>query len=202
LRAVKCVYGANGNICIIKLRAPTRGGKGEEIARGYESRVNAVQCFARGVAPATRISYLRGDANGMPGRKRNSKGDYIGAYVSGKVKETLRDRAAAENRTLSQEITRILEEAVKGSRVSSALDRRAPDSGPRRRDSDPLPRRRKDDLPYVPSSASEEGEQIAAKVPGNARQYFGTWDSSDERSADNERIDLDLAREYDGPPQP
>jgi hypothetical protein len=32
--------------------------------------------------------------------------------------------------------------------------------------------------------------------PGMARRRFGAWDSGDERSADNERIDLDLAREY------
>lgn len=32
---------------------------------------------------------------------------------------------------------------------------------------------------------------------GKARRYFGAWDSSDERSADNERIDRDLASEYD-----
>lgn len=32
--------------------------------------------------------------------------------------------------------------------------------------------------------------------PGNARRHFGAWDSGDERSADNDRIDLDLAREY------
>lgn len=31
---------------------------------------------------------------------------------------------------------------------------------------------------------------------GRARRHFGAWDSGDERSADNDRIDLDLAREY------
>ncbi len=30
-------------------------------------------------------------------------------------------------------------------------------------------------------------------------QFFGTWDSGDENSADNERIDADLAREYEAP---
>ncbi|MFL6207404.1 MAG: hypothetical protein ACJ74W_01050 [Pyrinomonadaceae bacterium] len=30
----------------------------------------------------------------------------------------------------------------------------------------------------------------------NFEQYFGAWDSEDENSADNERIDADLAREY------
>jgi len=28
------------------------------------------------------------------------------------------------------------------------------------------------------------------------RSFFGIWDSGDPRSADNERIDADLAREY------
>jgi len=29
------------------------------------------------------------------------------------------------------------------------------------------------------------------------RSFFGIWDSGDPRSADNDRIDNDLAREYD-----
>jgi hypothetical protein len=36
-----------------------------------------------------------------------------------------------------------------------------------------------------------------AGEPGKARRHFGAWDSGDERSADNERIDRDLASEYD-----
>lgn len=32
---------------------------------------------------------------------------------------------------------------------------------------------------------------------GIARRHFGVWDSGDVRSADNERIDRDLEREYD-----
>ena len=44
----------------------------------------------------------------------NRKGVFIGAYVPNDLKETLRRRAAAEHRTLSQEITRILTEAVHG----------------------------------------------------------------------------------------
>ena len=31
---------------------------------------------------------------------------------------------------------------------------------------------------------------------GGVEQLFGSWDSGDENSADNERIDADLAREY------
>ena len=38
----------------------------------------------------------------------NRKGVFIGAYVPNELKESLRRRAAAEHRTLSQEITRIL----------------------------------------------------------------------------------------------
>ena len=38
------------------------------------------------------------------------------------------------------------------------------------------------------------GAVQAEKAPGKARRHFGAWDSGDERSADNERIDRDLAR--------
>jgi hypothetical protein len=87
----------------------------------------------------------------------NRKGVFIGAYVPADLKESLRKRAAAEHRTLSQEITRILEEAVKGPRLPPGfVDRRAPGSPARRRNSDPLPRRRKDDLPYTPPSGEEQ----------------------------------------------
>jgi hypothetical protein len=87
----------------------------------------------------------------------NRKGVFIGAYVPAELKESLRRRAAAEHRTLSQEITRILEEAVKGPRLPPGfVDRRAPNSPARRRQSDPLPRRRRDDLPYNQSEPNEE----------------------------------------------
>ena len=49
-----------------------------------------------------------------PREMANRKGVFIGAYVPNHLKESLRRRAAAEHRTLSQEITRILEEAVHG----------------------------------------------------------------------------------------
>jgi hypothetical protein len=79
----------------------------------------------------------------------NRKGVFIGAYVPNELKESLRRRAAAEHRTLSQEITRILTEAIHGrSLPPGSIDRRVPDgSTPRRRASDPPVRRRKDDLP-------------------------------------------------------
>ncbi len=86
----------------------------------------------------------------------NRKGVFIGAYVPNELKESLRRRAAAEHRTLSQEITRILTEAVHGrSLPPGSIDRRSPDSGPRRRNSDPLPRRRAYDVPYgTPEAAA------------------------------------------------
>ena len=78
----------------------------------------------------------------------NRKGVFIGAYVPNQLKEALQQRARAEHRTLSQEITRILEEAIKGRRLPPGfVDRRNEGSGPRRRVSDPLPRRREGDLP-------------------------------------------------------
>ncbi len=67
----------------------------------------------------------------------NRKGVFIGAYVPNHLKESLRRRAAAEHRTLSQEITRIrdcLQEALIGvpkNRNHAAARRiRHPDAGP------------------------------------------------------------------------
>ena len=34
------------------------------------------------------------------------------------------------------------------------------------------------------------------KKKGDITRFFGSWDSGDPNSADNERIDADLAREY------
>jgi hypothetical protein len=87
----------------------------------------------------------------------NRKGVFIGAYVPAELKRALQQRAVSEHRTLSQEITRILEEAVKGPRLPpNFVERRAPNQRPRRRDSDPLPRRRRDDLPGPGGKAGEE----------------------------------------------
>jgi hypothetical protein len=62
----------------------------------------------------------------------------------------LQQRARAEHRTLSQEITRIVEEEIKGRRLPHGfVDRRADTSGPRRRATDPVPRRREGDVPPV-----------------------------------------------------
>ncbi len=80
----------------------------------------------------------------------NRKGVFIGAYVPNELKESLRRRAAAEHRTLSQEITRILVEAVHGKGLpTGSVDRRDNTTIPRRRSTDPPTRRRSDDLPYI-----------------------------------------------------
>jgi plasmid stability protein len=82
----------------------------------------------------------------------NRKGVFIGAYVPNELKESLRRRAAAEHRTLSQEITRILTEAIHGRGLPpGSIDRRKMESTPRRRSTDPAPRRRVVDVPYVSS---------------------------------------------------
>jgi plasmid stability protein len=86
----------------------------------------------------------------------NRKGVFIGAYVPNELKESLRRRAAAEHRTLSQEITRILTEAIHGRGLPpGSIDRRKIESTPRRRSTDPAPRRRAHDVAYVsPDNAS------------------------------------------------
>ena len=82
----------------------------------------------------------------------NRKGVFIGAYVPNELKESLRRRAAGEHRTLSQEITRILVEAVHGQGLPpGSVDRRNTTAIPRRRSTDPPIRRRADDLPYIAS---------------------------------------------------
>jgi plasmid stability protein len=87
----------------------------------------------------------------------NRKGVFIGAYVPNELKESLRRRAALEHRTLSQEITRILVEAVHGKGLPvGSVDRRESTTVPRRRATDPLPRRRAEDLPYI---APDENKQ-------------------------------------------
>lgn len=86
----------------------------------------------------------------------NRKGVFIGAYVPNELKESLRRRAAAEHRTLSQEITRILVEAVHGKGLpTGSVDRRNNNTIPRRRATDPLPRRRSEDLPFVGTEKEE-----------------------------------------------
>jgi len=80
----------------------------------------------------------------------NRKGVFIGAYVPNELKESLRRRAAAEHRTLSQEITRILTEAIHGKGLpAGSIDRRQTQSSPRRRSTDAQPRRRTNDILYA-----------------------------------------------------
>ena len=87
----------------------------------------------------------------------NRKGVFIGAYVPNELKESLRRRAAAEHRTLSQEITRILVEAVHGKGLpTGSVDRRNSTTIPRRRATDPMPRRRSEDLPYIAPEDSKK----------------------------------------------
>jgi hypothetical protein len=106
----------------------------------------------------------------------NRKGVFIGAYVPNDLKETLRRRAAAEHRTLSQEITRILTEAVHGKTLPpGAIDRRNPvSSQPRRRDSDPPDRRRRDDVPYKGAEAA--AADSVARSSGNSNSSGTTGD--------------------------
>ena len=88
----------------------------------------------------------------------NRKGVFIGAYVPNELKESLRRRAALEHRTLSQEITRILVEAVHGQGLpAGSVDRRNQNQSiPRRRATDPPERRRSEDLPYIPPENSKK----------------------------------------------
>lgn len=87
----------------------------------------------------------------------NRKGVFIGAYVPNHLKDSLKRRAAAEHRTLSQEITRILEEAVHGKGLpAGSIDRRTRESQPRRRSTDPTPRRRAGDEPFTGGSRATD----------------------------------------------
>jgi len=87
----------------------------------------------------------------------NRKGVFIGAYVPTELKDSLQRRAATEHRTLSQEITRILTEAVHGQGLPvGSIDRRTNNTIPRRRATDPAPRRRSEDLPYVAADKSKD----------------------------------------------
>src|SRR6266545_2073424 len=99
----------------------------------------------------------------------NRKGVFIGAYVPNHLKESLRRRAAAEHRTLSQEITRILEEAVHGKGLPpGSVDRRNRESTPRRRATDPVPRRRK----FQPGNSLEISCHCCAVCSPNSTSVF------------------------------
>jgi len=84
------------------------------------------------------------------------KGVLIGAYVPPEMKEALKRRAMLQHRTLSQELIRILAEAL-GQPVPGTPDRRSDASTPRRRSTDPYPRRRTTDL--IPGTTLEAVSQ-------------------------------------------
>jgi hypothetical protein len=105
------------------------------------------------------LTSLINEAERETAKMANRKGVFIGAYVPNHLKESLRRRAAAEHRTLSQEITRILEEAVHGKGLPpGSVDRRTRESTPRRRATDPAPRRRNVDVSYTPSGKKSDDE--------------------------------------------
>jgi hypothetical protein len=74
------------------------------------------------------------------------------------LKEDLQRRANTEHRTLSQEVTMILERAVYGAKPPAQLERRGTESRPRRRADDPSERRRRDDLPVSLEEAAVAGD--------------------------------------------
>ena len=115
--------------------------------------------FACSAVPHPCLTSFLNEAERETAKMANRKGVFIGAYVPNHLKESLRRRAAAEHRTLSQEITRILEEAVHGKGLPpGSVDRRTRESTPRRRATDPAPRRRNVDVSYTPSGKSSDDE--------------------------------------------
>ena len=122
------------------------------VARESEYKIRLIGLLLRQSAPIHKKSGAHNWI--MP----NRKGVFIGAYVPNELKESLRRRAALEHRTLSQEITRILIEAVHGKGLpTGSVDRRnGNESVPRRRATDPPERRRADDLPYIAPEGSKK----------------------------------------------
>jgi hypothetical protein len=49
---------------------------------------------------------------------------------------------------------------------------------------------------WIAESAPAKAANGEHKKKGDITRLFGSWDSGDPNSADNERIDADLAREY------
>lgn len=90
------------------------------------------------------------------GKTTGRKGVFIGAYIPGELKQSIERRAKAENRTLSQEVTKIPAAALHGGGAPpGSPDRRGPSSVPRRREEDPGGRRRINDLPVIPAEQRE-----------------------------------------------
>ena len=48
-------------------------------------------------------------------------------------------------------------------------------------------------------SLVRKSTNASANGTASVHAFFGTWDSGDSRSADNDRIDIDLARELASP---
>ena len=88
----------------------------------------------------------------------NRKGVFIGAYVPNHLKESLRRRAAAEHRTLSQEITRIRRKRARQGSASGSVDRRNRESVPATTKHRSSSRRRTDDITYAPGTG-KSGEE-------------------------------------------
>ena len=127
--------------------------------RHFNLRIGAQNSAYRSVLLARR-HWCRRKFEREAATMANRKGVFIGAYVPNHLKESLRRRAAAEHRTLSQEITRILEEAVHGKGLPpGSVDRRNRDSTPRRRSTDPAPRRRNADIDYSRGTGSKDDRE-------------------------------------------
>jgi hypothetical protein len=115
------------------------------------------------------------------------KGVFVGAYVPNHLKESLRRRVAAEHRTLSQEITCILEEAVHGKGLPpGSIDRRNRESTPRRRTTDPIPGRRSCEVAFdnldnrMPQdSAARPARKLKQNWAGGLSDYSSQYTSLD-----------------------
>ena len=58
-----------------------------------------------------------------------------------------------------------------------------------------LPEELQDEVLQFAESLLHRSDRSSNGTPP-VRSFFGIWDSGDTRSADNDRIDADLAREY------
>jgi len=90
----------------------------------------------------------------------NRRGVLLEAYVPNELKESLRRRAAADHRTLSQEITRILTEAVHGQGCRPECRPPPGDSTLRAAAHRPAAAPRSEDLPYVAATARKAAARL------------------------------------------
>ena len=56
-------------------------------------------------------------------------------------------------------------------------------------------------LQFAESLIQQNDHNSSGNGAPPVRSFFGIWDSGDPHSADNDRIDADLAREYAGSPE-